>query len=76
LTNKQSFKRLEELVTANYMKHYIGFGQVQNGLPDEKLIFIIGISEIEATELGKELGQNVIVIGAKGGKARVKWVQD
>lgn len=74
--NKQSFKRLEELVTANYMKHYIGFGQGQNGWPDEKSIFIIGISEKEATELGKELGQNAIIIGAKGSKAKIKWVQD
>lgn len=74
--NKQSFKRLEELVAANYMKHYIGYGKGQDGWPDEKSIFIVGISEKEATALGKELGQNAIVIGAKGSKARVKWVQD
>lgn len=74
--NKQSFKRLEDLVTANYLKHYVGFGQGQDGWADEKSIFIVGISEKEATELGKELGQNAIIIGAKGSKARVKWVQD
>jgi hypothetical protein len=74
--NKQSFKRLEELVAANYMKYYTGFGKGQNGWPDEKSIFIIGISEKEATELGKELGQNAIIIGAKGSKAKIKWVQD
>jgi hypothetical protein len=74
--NKQSYKRLEEMVTANYLKHYTGFGKGQNGWPDEKSIFIVGISENEATELGKELGQNAIIIGAKDGKARVKWVQD
>jgi len=74
--NKQSFKRLEELVAANYMKYYTGFGNGQNGWPDEKSIFIIGISEKEATELGKELGQNAIIIGAKGSKAKIKWVQD
>jgi hypothetical protein len=73
--NEQYFERLKEQVENNYIKSFLGYGKGQNGWNDEKSLFIIGISETPATELGKLFRQNAIVIGSIGSTAKIKWVR-
>jgi hypothetical protein len=37
-------------------------------------LFILGLSEAEAIDLGREFGQNAVVCGDHGGIARLCWV--
>ena len=74
--NEQNFELLKEQVSENYIKYFIGYGQGQGGWESEKSIFIIGITETQATKLGLLFGQNAIVIGSVGGTAKIKWLQD
>lgn len=71
--NRQAHECLEWTVRLRYAS-LPGVGAGTDGdWPPEEGLFVFGISESDAIELGRRFGQNAIVAGRKGEAARLVW---
>lgn len=71
--NRQAQDALEWAVRARYSS-LPGVGAATDGdWPPEEGLFIFGIPEAEAVELGRRFEQNAVVCGRKGEPARLVW---
>ena len=55
--------------------HHPGTGiPLEGGWPPEMSLIVTGIGENEAIDIGRKFGQNAIVCGEGGEKARLVWI--
>lgn len=73
--NAQRMADLEEFVRAHGWRYYHGGGVGRTGnWPPEPSLLVIGIPQRDAVELARRFGQNAIVAGRTGERARLVWV--
>jgi len=56
-------------------RYFQGYGKARTGdWPAEDSLMVVGIEAKEAQEIGREFGQNAIVLGRLGRPAEVRWL--
>jgi hypothetical protein len=71
--NELHQRELRAAVTQSGYPFYEGTG-VGEGWPPEPSLLILGVNEAEAAVLGWRFGQVAIVVGERGGPARLLWL--
>jgi Protein of unknown function (DUF3293)/Phytanoyl-CoA dioxygenase (PhyH) len=76
LSEAENDRRMAELANAvsGRWRHYRGHGVGRDGSWREPSLLIVGIREPDAVELARRFGQNAIVAGGPGERARLVWV--
>jgi hypothetical protein len=72
--NETRQRELRAAVARDGHVFYEGTG-VGEGWPPEPSLLILGISEAEASALGRRFGQLAIVVGERGEAARLLWLR-
>jgi Protein of unknown function (DUF3293) len=73
LENEACQRELRAAVAKTGFVFYEGAG-VGHGWPPEPSLLVLGISESDASALGRRFGQNAIVFGELGEPARLVWL--
>lgn len=72
--NQSRHRRLLETIRDRNLVSFESHGVDDDGTwPSERGLFVAGLSRDEAVELGRELDQNAIVVGARGGAPELVW---
>jgi|GEM_PF-200940 len=76
LSEAENNRRMAELENAviGRWQHYRGSGVARDSSWREPSLLIVGICEPDAVELARRFGQNAIVAGGPGERARLVWV--
>ncbi|MBK7226902.1 MAG: DUF3293 domain-containing protein [Saprospiraceae bacterium] len=74
--NEFNFLKLKNLIDAQFPKYFEGYGEGLLGWKNEKSILIFGITEEQAIKIGKQFGQNAIVVGVRNEPSKIIWLQD
>jgi hypothetical protein len=75
--NALAHDKLLEIIRDRNFQPYLGEGiPDQEGWAPEQSIWIAGISRHEAAELGRQFGQNAIVVGTLGGVAELVFFEE
>jgi|SRR5579884_1751986 len=68
-------RALEEAVRRRGKRFLSGRGVAADGSwPAEESLFVLGVDDAEAAELGRRFGQAAVVCGAVGAAARLVWL--
>lgn len=75
--NAARMARFEAIVRERGLAHVRGEGVgAGHDWPAEPSLLVLGIDEREAAALARGFGQHAIVVGRRGGAARIVWVDD
>lgn len=73
--NLARMQRLEEVVRHRGLAHHCGAGVAADGAwPAEPSLFVIGLEEGAAVALARTFDQHAVVVGRRGGPARLAWI--
>lgn len=73
--NSRRAAELQDRVRKRRWRYYLGSGVGRDGQwPAEPSLLILGIHAEDAIELAMQFGQNAIVVGAAGERARLAWI--
>lgn len=72
--NETRQRELRAAVERAGYAYFEGAG-VGEGWPAEPSLLVLGVSEAEAEELGRRFGQVAVVVGERGGAARLLWAR-
>jgi hypothetical protein len=75
--NRHRHAALVEEVRRRGLVWYDGAGAGNDGVwPAEESVLVPGLDEAAAVALGRAFGQLAVVVGERGGPARLAWVSD
>ena len=75
--NETRQRQLEQALAEAGYRFYRGEGVGDDGgWPPEPSLFVPGVDETTAAALGRRFGQAAVVVGERGGPARLVWAGD
>ena len=73
--NGERMTRLAAVVRDRGLVHFAGTGTgTGGGWPPEPSLLVLGLAEADAVALGRSFGQLAVVVGRRGGPARLAWI--
>ena len=73
--NLRRAAELQSCVRKRHWRYFVGSGVGRDGQwPAEPSLLILGIRAEDAIELARRFGQNALVVGAAGERARLVWI--